>query len=155
MTRFFMKLYYLLTVPVSIFFILHSRRIHPAYMMSWLKKFSLGLRMFRNAHRIQTGTSFKTHLVMALKLLETAPDIPGCVIECGTWKGGSAANLSLVCKATGRKLLIYDSFEGLPEGDPADREAKFYNRGDYCGTLDEVKSNIACCGEIGSCTFVK
>jgi len=150
-----MKLYYLLTVPLSIFFILHSRRIHPAYMMSWLKKFSLGLRMFRNAHRIQTGTSFKTHLVMALKLLETAPDVPGCVIECGTWKGGSAANLSLVCKATGRKLLIYDSFEGLPEGDPADREAKFYNRGDYCGTLDEVKSNIARSGEIGSCTFVK
>jgi O-methyltransferase len=150
-----MKLYYLLTIPVSIFFILHSRRIHPAYKMTGFAKFTLGLKMFRNAHRIRTGTSFKTHLVMALKLLETAPEVPGCVIECGTWKGGSAANLSLACKITGRKLLIYDSFEGLPEGDPRDRESKFYDRGDYCGTLDEVKSNITRYGDIGSCTFMK
>jgi len=153
MARLLMKLYYLLTVPLSIFFILYSPRIHSAYGLSWFKKFRLGLRMFWNSHRIQTGTSFKAHLVMALKLLETAPDVPGSIMECGTWKGGCAANLSLVCKITGRKLLIYDSFEGLPLGNPA--EAKFYNAGDFCGTLDEVKSNITRYGDIGSCTFVK
>jgi len=111
--------------------------------------------MFWNKHRMQTGTSFKVHLVMALKLLETPPDVDGVVIECGTWKGGTAANLSLVCKIVGRKLLIYDSFEGLPPGDPADREAKFYSKGDFCGTLDEVRSNITKYGDIGSCAFVK
>jgi O-methyltransferase len=155
MARFAMKLYYVMTVPFSLFFILYSRRIHPAYKMTSFKKLVLGLRMFRNAHRIRTGTSFKTHLVMALKLLEAAPDSPGCVIECGTWKGGSAANLSLVCKITGRRLLIYDSFEGLPEGNPKDRESKFYNRGDYCGTLEEVKANIRRYGDLGSCQFFK
>ena len=150
-----MKFYYLLTVPVAIFFILSSHRIHPTYKMTFFRKFFLGFKMFRNAHRIPTATSFKTHLVMALKLLETPPEVPGCVLECGTWKGGSAANLSLVCKITGRNLLIYDSFEGLPGADPNDREAKFYNRGDFCGTLDEVKSNITRYGDISSCTFVK
>ncbi len=50
---------------------------------------------------------------MALKLLETPPEVGGIVIECGTWKGASTSNLSLVCKIVGRRLKIYDSFQGL------------------------------------------
>jgi O-methyltransferase len=155
MIKLAMKLNYLLSVPVAIVFILSSRRLHPAYKMTFFKKLSLGLKMFRNAHQIPTATSFKTHLVMALKLLETPPEVQGCVLECGTWKGGSAANLSLACKITGRKLLIYDSFEGLPGGDPKDREARYYHVGDFCGTLDEVKANIARYGDPSCCTFIK
>ena len=79
---------------------------------------------------------------MALKLFEMPPDVRGDVIECGTWKGGSATNLSLACRIVGRKLRIFDSFEGLPEGDPLDREAKSYKRGDWAGTIEEVQSNI-------------
>jgi len=135
MTRFLMKAYYVLTVPISILFILSSKSIHPSYRMSLLKKFQLGFRMFFNKHRIQTGTSYKSHLAMALKILETPPEILGYIIECGTWKGGCAANLSLVCKIVGRKLQIYDSFEGLPAGELSDREAKGYKKGDYFGPL--------------------
>ncbi|MBA2724360.1 MAG: class I SAM-dependent methyltransferase, partial [Actinobacteria bacterium] len=91
---------------------------------------------------------------MALKILETPPSVEGDIVECGTWKGGSAANLSLVCKIVGRRLRIYDSFEGLPEGHPADREARHYRRGDYCGHLEEVRSNIARWGSIECCDFV-
>lgn len=149
-----MKAYYLLTVPVSIVFVLASDRIHPSYGMSWPRRLALGFRMFLNKHRIQTGTSFKAHLAMALKILETPPEVKGDIVECGTWKGGSAANLSLVCKAVGRRLRIYDSFEGLPEGDPADREAKHYRRGDYRGPLDEVRRNISRYGAIECCDFV-
>src|SRR5262249_42214441 len=105
-----MKLYYLVTVPISIVFILNSSRIHPSYRMTFFRKLWLGLRMFWNKHSIPTGTSFKCHLAMALKILETPPDLAGEVVECGTWKGGSAANLSLVCKIVGRKLRVYDSF---------------------------------------------
>ncbi|MDQ2945656.1 MAG: TylF/MycF family methyltransferase [Acidobacteriota bacterium] len=111
--------------------------------------------MFRNKTLISTGTSFKTHLAMGLKILETPPSVPGCIIECGTWKGGSAANLSLVCKIAGRKLLVYDSFEGLPPGEAGDREARYYQAGDYAGSLSEVKRNIERFGDIGSCAFVK
>jgi hypothetical protein len=149
-----MKAYYLLTVPISIVFILNSSRIHPAYRMTIFRKLSLGLRMFRNKHSIPTGTSFKCHLAMALKILETPPDLAGEIVECGTWKGGSAANLSLVCKIVGRKLRIYDSFQGLPAGVPGDREAKYYAEGDYRGTLDEVRANIERGGAIECCEFV-
>jgi hypothetical protein len=142
-------------MPVSIFFILNSSSIHPQYRMTRLRKFLLGWRMFRNTMRIRTGTSYKTHLAMALKILEAPPDLAGDVIECGTWKGGSAANLSLVCRIAGRRLKIFDSFEGLPVGEPGDREAPTYKPGDYCGTLDEVKSNISRYGAIESCEFIK
>ncbi len=154
MYRFILKTYYALTVPISIFFILNSALIHPDYKLSFFKKYRLGFRMFLNKMRIPTGTSYKSHLAMALKILETPPNEPGDVVECGTWKGGSAANLSLVCKIAGRKLLIFDSFEGLPKGDESDRQA-FYETGDYYGPLDEVKKNIEKYGAIECCEFVK
>jgi hypothetical protein len=154
MYRFILKAYYVLTMPISIFFILNSASIHPAYKLSLFRKYSLGFRMFLNKMRIQTGTSYKSHLAMALKIFETPPDVAGDVIECGTWKGGSAANLSLVCKIAGRKLIIFDSFEGLPPGESVDRQ-DIYETGDYCGTLDEVKQNIERYGAIECCEFVK
>ena len=61
---------------------------------------------------------------MALKIFETLPETEGFILECGTLKGGCAANLSLVAKMTNLKLLVYDSFEGLPEIIQADREGK-------------------------------
>ena len=155
LSRLVMKVHYVLTVPVSTIFILNSKRLHPAYRMTLARKLWLGLRMFRNTLRIPTGTSYKSHLAMALKLLETAPDVAGDVVECGSWKGGSASNLSLVCQIVGRRLMVYDSFEGLPEEVPGDREATHYSKGDYCGTLDEVRSNVQRYGAIDQCEFVQ
>ena len=154
MYRFILKLYYVLTVPVAIFFILNSAAIHPAYKLTFFKKYRLGIRMFLNKFRVNTGTSYKSHLAMALKIFETPPDVIGDVVECGTWQGGSAANLSLVCRLVGRKLRIYDSFEGLPEGRAEDRQG-FYETGDYRGSLEDVKRNIERYGAIEVCEFVK
>jgi hypothetical protein len=84
MYRFLLRVHYVLTVPISIFFILSSSSIHPKYRMTALRKLILGLRMFLNSVRIRTGTSYKTHLAMALKILEMPPEVVGDVIECGT-----------------------------------------------------------------------
>ncbi len=149
------KFYFRNTVFISVFFILFQKKIHLAYKMNFFKKFALGYRMYRNTRKVITGTSYKAHLVMALKILQTPPDIQGDIVECGTYKGGSAVNLSIVCKITGRKLRIYDSFEGLPEAHPDDREANPTAKGAFCGLLDEVKSNIKKYGEIDCCEFIK
>jgi O-methyltransferase len=149
-------LYYILTVPVAILFILTSSRIHPAYRMSLFSKYALGLKMALNRGlRIPTATSYKAHLAMALKILETPPEVEGDIVECGTWKGGSAANLSLVCRITGRKLRIYDSFEGLPAGVVGDRQAPLYKKGEWRGSFEEVQHNIRRYGAIECCEFVK
>jgi O-methyltransferase len=146
---------YVLMMPFSIISILNSHKLHPAYGMTFWKKLRLGVRFFLNGLRIPTGTNYKTHLAMALKLFEMPPEVEGDVIECGTWKGGSATNLSLVCRIVGRKLRIFDSFEGLPAGDDLDREAKFYKQGEWHGTFDEVRSNIGKHGAPECCEYVR
>ncbi len=44
-------------------------------------------------------------------------NVEGSFVECGVWKGGSAAIMGLVLKRAGanRTLHLFDSFEGLPE----------------------------------------
>ncbi len=148
-------IYRLVSIPISLVFLLHSRRIHPAYRLGWSKRLVFGLRVARNERCIPTGGSWKTPLVMALKLFELSPEVHGVVVECGTWKGGTAASLSLACRIVGRKLVICDSFEGLPAGDALDRSARFYKAGDWSGTFGEVRANITKYGDIGCCEFVR
>lgn len=98
---------------------------------------------------------------MASKIFEFSPSVPGAVVECGTFKGRSATILSLACEHAGRKLHVFDSFEGLPEpkGEDASHrvlsldEVHHYTKGGLCGTLEEVRRNVAEYGAINACTF--
>ena len=45
--------------------------------------------------------------------------IPGCVVECGVWRGGMSAGLVSVLGAE-RKYFLFDSFEGLPPAQEID-----------------------------------
>lgn len=50
-------------------------------------------------------------------------DVPGSLVECGVWRGGSmmvAAMTLLALGDTSRDLVLYDTFEGLPR--PDDRQ---------------------------------
>ena len=56
----------------------------------------------------------------------TAQGIPGSVVECGVWRGGSmmAAALQLQeLNATNREIWLYDTFTGMTEPTREDREA--------------------------------
>ena len=48
-----------------------------------------------------------------LRLANRAASIDGCVVECGTWRGGMSAGMADVLGA-GRRYYLFDSFEGLP-----------------------------------------
>ena len=122
------------------------------------------IRQFqRNVRRIPTASFWQEHLTMAAKILEIPPSLEGDVIECGCFKGGSTANLSLVCSLVGRKLIVCDSFAGLPAPDNLDRvhELPFrgtkcvYDKGQLEGPLAEVQENIRKYGCLSSCEFVK
>ena len=56
----------------------------------------------------------------------TAQGIPGSVVECGVWRGGSMMAVALQLKAleaTDRELWLYDTFTGMTEPSAEDREA--------------------------------
>ena len=48
--------------------------------------------------------------------------IPGAIVECGVWKGGStmAAMLTLIELRDLRDCVAYDTFEGMPPAGPED-----------------------------------
>jgi len=77
--------------------------------------------------------------------------VAGDVVECGVFKGYSACCLSWVCDYLGRRLILADSFSGLPENDTD----PYYEKGDFRGDLDEVQRNIASLGRIQCVDFIE
>lgn len=158
--RLFRQVYGVLSAPLAILMLTYSRKVHPSYSMGWLRRIGLGFRFWYNFSRMTSGTNWRAHLVIAMRLLETSPDVKGCVVECGCWKGGASVNLSRVCAIVGRELKIYDSFEGLPPPKPGDliAERSFSNgfvAGVFGGALEEVQANLAKFGAPEACSYYK
>jgi len=149
------ELYHFLSIPLVATFTLNKRYMHVDYNLTWWKRFRLVLRLWRNTRRIETGTSYKSQAAIAAKLFEIPKSVPGVVVECGCWKGGSTANLSLICKIAGRDLIVYDSFEGLPEAEINDRYATPGTQGTFMGSLDEVRNNVSRFGNMELVEFRK
>jgi len=149
------ELWTLLTLPTTVLYLLWNPRIHPAYRLSWAKKLMLAVRMWRTTRGVFTGTSYKAHLAMAAKLFEISPEVEGVVVECGSFLGGSTANLSLACELAGRELVVYDSFEGLPAPRPGDKYAREGQTGALAADLDTVRETVRRFGSIERCTFRK
>jgi hypothetical protein len=90
-------------------------------------------------------------------------DYPGAFVECGVAKGGSMMAIAytlLDLGARARELYLYDTFEGMPEPDDADRgrfgeaaHRSWRKRRDEAGRstwinhgLDEVQANLRLTG---------
>ncbi len=89
-------------------------------------------------------------------------DIPGDIVECGVWRGGSCMLAALTLQQlgdTGRDLWLYDTFAGLTEPTEKDlnwgavpaivkwREKQQAGHNDWCyAPLDEVQRNMAATG---------
>lgn len=57
-----------------------------------------------------------------LRLAEMVRHVPGCVVECGVWRGGMSAGLCRLL-GSGRTYYLFDSFEGLPRARDIDGAA--------------------------------
>ncbi len=115
----------------------------------------------RNVESIESGTTAMVHTLLAKEILSIPSSIQGTVVECGCWKGASTASLSLVCNIVGRRLLVCDSFEGLPDDSMQVHTAPhagiygYYQKGMYTGRIDEVQGNIRKYGVFEVCDFVQ
>lgn len=103
-----------------------------------------------------------THAEMA-RILTAILSIPGSngnVVEAGCFKGGSTIKLSIAAKLAGRRMIVFDSFEGLPDNDESHGRTIFgvepdFYKGRYAGALEEVTDNVRRYGEVDICRFVK
>ena len=139
--------------PAFVLHLFFDKRIRPEYGMTWPKRIRLAWRFYLNTRRVETASSYRAHVAMAVTLLEMPRSAEGVVVECGCFRGGSTANLSIVCDIVGRDLIVYDSFEGLPPPSAGDHRASPYAVGLYHGALGEVRSNVERLGVIERCTF--
>ena len=57
-----------------------------------------------------------------IDLARWAHHVPGCVVECGVWRGGMIAGLAATL-GFDRRYFLFDSFEGLPPARKIDGEA--------------------------------
>ena len=138
-----------------------SRDTGQEYGVGLFTKLRLLIIFVRNNIRVVSASNFLYHLIMAGKILRIPKDLPGDIIECGSYKGGSAVNLSHLAKLTGRRLHLFDSFQGLPSPTAGDREhlvlseLQFhtYEGGAYAGSLAEVRENIRKYGVLDVCEF--
>jgi O-methyltransferase len=110
---------------------------------------------------VETHTTPVDSLVLAEAALSL--DADGDMVECGCFKGGSTATLSILAKILGKRLLVFDSFEGLPEIQAAERVDHQCRSARSCtwlpganrGSLDEVAGNVRRFGAIEVCVFHK
>jgi len=81
-------------------------------------------------------------------------NIPGDIVECGTWRGGLAALMLhyIIKNNLSKKLYIYDTFKGMPEPGIKDdaRAMEKYSRtrdgefSDWCrADLNTVKNTLS------------
>jgi len=125
------------------------------YDVGTTTKLALAARMIHNNRRIQTASSSLEHLVMAAKILNVPADVDGCIVECGCFKGGSTANLSLVAGLCDRTLHVFDSFEGMPEPttddeahlDVESQRVHSYEENSWDTSVAEVTENVTRYGD--------
>jgi hypothetical protein len=157
LTRFYRLL---LALPVIIVF-LRTKAVGGDYGVGTWQKLELLRRIRRNIRQIETLSDFREHMELAAAILRVPPSVKGDVIECGCYLGGSSVNLSLICGMVGRRLVIFDSFEGLPEPSEYDRShsaihvghTDHYRKGMFAAPLDVVKENLARYGNLDVCDF--
>jgi O-methyltransferase len=96
-------------------------------------------------------------LAVIRHVLDTHASRPGCMVEAGSFMGGSTAKFSLAAQLSGRRLFVFDSFKGIPANaedhtDSTGRSFRF-SEGDYACSLEQVKTSVERYGHIECCEF--
>jgi O-methyltransferase len=81
-------------------------------------------------------------------------DVPGDFVECGVYKGGSAAVISKYLGSK-RKLWLYDSFEGMPETTDKDGEAAKKWIGGCIASIEDVHEVMQLVATSSDCYTIK
>jgi hypothetical protein len=108
-------------------------------------------------------TPERIHAVIEAVKYVTRRRIPGTIVECGVWRGGSmmaAARTLQILGATDRDLYLFDTFEGMSaptnidvdfRGRRASQSLASTSRSDQdsywcCASLEDVKRSVATVG---------
>ncbi len=135
------------------------------YGIGPIKRLLITIKILREHKKYNPLSTFQQHLLLIEEILSVPKSVKGDVVECGCFDGSTTVSMSIACAMTNRRLLVCDSFEGIPA--PKDEEKYtihcastdyyFWEKGEFSshGGLDAVKRNVEKSGDIKSCVFVK
>ncbi len=143
-------------LPILVSFLIHKTKIKTTPF----DRLKIILKCYQISYFVDCP-HMESEIIAVIKLILSSEHLEkGVIVECGSYKGGSSAKLSLAAHIAKRKLFIFDSFEGLPENDEKHGKNIFggeanFPAGSYFGSLEEVKNNIKKFGKIEACEFIK
>lgn len=117
------------------------------------------LRLFHHIHdNVECAHCVADPLHISHDLL-TNQHLTGPILEMGCFKGGMTCKLSHVAALLGRKLCVFDTFEGLPEtahyrtSEFVPKELGRFEKGQFACSLEDVKANVSTYGRLDCCEF--
>ncbi len=129
---------------------------------NFLQRTGLVARFYYISGRVECAHWESEMLRAARAMLSLPASCPGCFVEAGCYKGGGTAKFSLIAKLAGRKLVVFDSFEGLPGNEEKHDKSilghsveGWFSGGKFRGGLEEVRANVEKYGAIEQCEFIK
>lgn len=127
---------------------------------SFRQRLRLVAAMFRTSFAVECPHTQREMLKVMSAFARTKADREAVFVEAGCYKGGSTAKLSLMAKLLGRRLVVFDSFEGLPDNSEPHGKTIFgeqtaFVKGAYCGTMQRVTSNVSKYGDPTSVEMIK
>lgn len=128
--------------------------------LSLIKRLMVIKQFYLISYKVDCIHTQSEILEYVTSILEMPPTIKGYFVEAGCYKGGSTSKFSIAAALSNRKLVVFDSFKGIPDHDESHdknifgTEAKF-DPGSYLGSFEEVKKNIAKFGNLEVCTLIK
>jgi O-methyltransferase len=128
--------------------------------ISFFKKLWVIYKCYRISYSVDCPHTEGEMIEVISAILSSVGNKDGTIVEAGSYKGGSSAKLSLAATLSNRKLIIFDSFQGLPNHHEVHGKNIFggdayFPPKSYVGSLEEVKNNIQKFGAIEVCEFKK
>lgn len=114
-------------------------------------------RILKILKNINSASSIQALITLMKEILSIPVENNGVIVECGSFEGASTSVLSIGAKLTNRKLITYDSFEGLPDIEntkprfyPYLSIYGYYEKGMYSSSEKTVRNNLMLYGEAES-----
>jgi O-methyltransferase len=132
----------------------------PLTGISMRQKLSLVRALYTISYAVDCPHTEREMLSFMTTILTTPQEVRGGIVEAGCYKGGSTAKFSLAARLARRQVVVFDSFEGLPENQEMHDQTIFgetpnFQKGRYCGALGEVRRNVGKYGALDVCRFIK
>jgi O-methyltransferase len=143
-------------IPAAFGFIFHATKSPTTFG----QRLALVQKFYKISYFVDCPHTEHELIVISRQILNLGSEVPGTIVEAGSFHGGSTAKLSLVAALCGRSFDVFDSFAGMPENKEEHGKSIYgrehhFPKGSHAVAFEEVKGNVAQYGNPANVHFHK